>query len=99
MTPQLTAGARRPNPRKLSAVSPRIIAGIDRVALAIRCDMKFGNRCLRITRAGDAPIISAALTYSSSRRLRNFDRTARARPGQSRIPRMIEMIKNTDTGP
>ena len=61
--------------------------------------MKFGNRCRRITRAGLAPIISAALTYSSSLSERNLLRTARANPGQSSTPSMIEMIKKTATGP
>ena len=35
-TPQLTTGGHRPRPRKLSAVSPRIMRGIDRVRSTIR---------------------------------------------------------------
>ena len=35
-TPQLVIGARKPIPKKLSAVSPRIMVGMERVAEAIR---------------------------------------------------------------
>ncbi|GIS90743.1 MAG: hypothetical protein CM1200mP20_07840 [Pseudomonadota bacterium] len=35
-TPQLVIGGRRPSPRKLNAVSPRIIPGMDNEADAIR---------------------------------------------------------------
>ncbi len=69
------------------------------MALAIRWLEKLGNKCRPMMRAGFATIISAALTYSSSRKDRNFDRTARARPGQSKIPNIIDIIKNTATGP
>ena len=99
ITPQDTAGALRPRPKKDSAVSPKIIAGIERVAEAIRWLIKFGNKCRRITRPGLAPIISAARTYSSSLNERNLLRTARAKPGQSNSPSIMEMMKKTDTGP
>jgi hypothetical protein len=48
-TPQLVMGGRRPSPRKESAVSPRIMFGIDRVAETIRWLVKAGRRCRRMT--------------------------------------------------
>ncbi len=60
--------------------------------------MKFGIRWRPITRAGDAPISSAACTKSSSRNASSLPRTARARPGQSSRPRMMVMPKNTQSG-
>ena len=61
-TPQLVIGGRRPRPRKESAVSARIIEGIDSDAEAIRWLVKFGTRCRPMMRPGFAPIISAAAT-------------------------------------
>ncbi len=60
-TPQLVIGGRRPRPRKLSAVSPRIIAGIDSVADAIRWLMKPGIRWRPMIRLGRAPMSCAAV--------------------------------------
>ena len=51
-TPQLVIGGRSPRPRNDSAVSPRIIDGMARVAEAIRWLMKFGSRWRPMMRAG-----------------------------------------------
>src|SRR6266508_3550212 len=75
-TPQLVTGGRRPRPRNDSAVSPRIIEGIESVAEAIRWLMKFGIRWRAMMRRLDAPISSAARTKSSSRNANSFERTA-----------------------
>ena len=61
-TPQLTIGGLRPRPRKLKAVSPRIMLGMDMVAEAIRCDMNPGTRCRPMMRLPLAPISCAART-------------------------------------
>ena len=61
-TPQLVIGGRSPRPRKESAVSARIMEGIDSEAEAIRWLVKFGTRCRPMMRDGFAPIISAAAT-------------------------------------
>jgi hypothetical protein len=47
-TPQLVMGGRRPRPRKDSAVSPRIMFGMDRVADTIRWLVNAGRRCRRM---------------------------------------------------
>ena len=60
--PQLEIGARNPMPRKLRAVSPKIMPGIVRVAEAIRCDMKPGIMWRPMIRALPAPISRAAST-------------------------------------
>ena len=60
--------------------------------------MKFGNRCRAITLRGRAPIRTAAVQKSSSRSARSFERTARAKPVQSRKPRITVMPRNTPIG-
>ena len=50
ITPQLITGSWSPSPRKLSAVSPRIMPGIDRVSDAIRWLITPGITCTNITR-------------------------------------------------
>ena len=55
-TPQLTIGARRPKPRKLSAVSPKIISGIDSVAEAMMWLAKLGMRWRPMMRGVLAPM-------------------------------------------
>ena len=61
-TPQLVTGGRKPMPRKLNDVSPRIIVGIVIVADAIRWLMKPGTRCRMMMRLGLAPMTCAAVT-------------------------------------
>ncbi|MND01328.1 hypothetical protein D3C83_202770 [compost metagenome] len=61
-TPHEVMGGRRPRPRKLSAVSARIIEGMVRDADAMRWLVKFGRRWRAMMREGFAPIISAAAT-------------------------------------
>ena len=92
-TPQLVIGGRRPRPRNDSAVSPRIMPGIDRVAEAIRWLMKLGSRWRPMMRCGLAPISWAAVQKSSSRRASSLERTARARPVQSSRPRISVIPK------
>src|SRR4029450_341336 len=59
-TPHEVMGGRRPNPRKLKAVSARIIEGMESVAEAMRWLMKPGSRWRPMMRPGLAPIIWAA---------------------------------------
>src|SRR5690606_36024995 len=59
---RLVMGGLRPRPRKLNAVSPRIMPGMDMVAEAIRCDMNPGTRCRAMIRLPFAPISCAART-------------------------------------
>ena len=92
-TPQLVIGGRTPSPRNDSAVSPRIMPGIIKVAEAIRWLVKLGSRCRPMMRAGRAPISTAAVQKSSSRSAKSFERTARARWVQSIIPRIRVMPK------
>src|SRR3546814_8623164 len=49
-------------------------------------------------RAGEAPISCAAVVKSSSRSDRNLARTARASPGHSSRPMMMQMPAKTPTG-
>ena len=60
-TPQLVIGGRSPMPRNDSAVSPRIMLGIDSDAAAIRWLMKPGSRWRPMIRLGLAPISRAAV--------------------------------------
>ena len=92
-TPQEVMGGRSPRPRKESAVSPRIMAGIDSVAEAMRWLAKLGSRWRPIMRAGEAPMSWAAVQKSSSRSDSSLERTARANPGQSSNPRMMVIPK------
>jgi len=92
-TPRLVIGGRRPRLRKLSAVSPKIMPGMAKVAEAIRWLMKLGSRCRPIMRLGVAPISCAAVVKSSSRKASSFERTARASPVQSTSPKMIVIPK------
>ena len=97
-TPQEVIGGLRPRPKKESAVSPSIIAGIDSETEAMRWLAKLGSRCRPMMRCGRAPINCAAVQKSSSRKARSFERTARARPGQSSRPKMMVMPKNIKIG-
>ena len=92
-TPQLVIGGRSPSPRKDNAVSPRIMLGIESVAEAIRWLVKLGIRWRKMTRLGFAPISTAAVQKSSSLSASSLERTERARPVQSRRPRMMVMPK------
>ena len=92
-TPQLVIGGRSPRPRKDSAVSPRIMPGITRVAEAIRWLIKLGNRWRPMIRDGLAPISTAAVQKSSSRSDNSLERTARARWVHSIMPRMTVIPK------
>jgi len=68
MTPQLTAGARRPEVQETQRGFTRIHRRIDRVALAIQMRHEISAcRCLRITRAGEAPHHLGCLERQSSR--------------------------------
>lgn len=58
---QLVMGGLKPRPRKLNAVSPRIIAGIESVAVAIKWLMNPGTRWRKIIRFGLAPMSRAAI--------------------------------------
>ena len=49
-------------------------------------------------RLGEAPMSCAAVVKSSSRRERIFERTARAKPGQSRKPSITEIPAKTPIG-
>jgi hypothetical protein len=60
-TPHEVMGGLRPKPRKESAVSARIIDGMESVAEAIRWLMKPGSRWRPMMRPGLAPIIWAAM--------------------------------------
>ena len=64
-----------------------------KVAEAIRWLIKLGSKCRPMMRAGVAPIKTAAVQKSSSRRARSFDRTARARCVHSIIPRISVIPK------
>ena len=66
---------------------------IESVAEAIRWLMNEGTRWRRITRLGRAPMSTAAVANSSSRRARSLERTARARPVQSSSPRISVIPK------
>ena len=92
-TPQLTAGGRSPTPRKLSAVSPRIIEGMRLEALTIRWLANAGSMCRNNWRRSGAPSSLAASTYSSSRSARNLLRTVRASPVQPRMDRTTVIAK------
>ena len=59
-TPQLTAGGCMPNPKKLNAVSPRIMPGIIKVRVTIRWLVKEGKRCTARIRASFDPARRAA---------------------------------------
>ena len=61
-TPQLIAGARSPTPRKLSAVSPRIMLGIASVSEAIKWLSTPGTRYWNSSRGVPALSIRAAVT-------------------------------------
>ena len=66
-TPQLTTGGRRPRPRKLSAVSARIIAGIASVTEAMMWLVKRRHHVPRMMRISLVPSSRAAMTKSSLR--------------------------------
>ena len=93
-TPQLIAGERRPIPRKLSAVSPRIMPGIASVAEAMMWLRKDGIRWRNMTRGPRAPSMRAASTKSSSRSDSSLPRTTRAMPVQPVRERMTVIRKN-----
>ena len=80
-------------PRNESAVSPRIIPGTARVAVAMMWLEKLGSMCLRITRGVSAPIRRAAITNSSSRSARKRPRTCLARAVHPNSDRMIVIPK------
>ncbi len=82
-----------PMPRKLSAVSPRIIAGTRFEPSTIRWLANDGNMWRKSWRRTGAPSSLAAMTYSSSRRDRNLLRTVRASPVQPRMERMMVIMK------
>ena len=96
-TPQLIAGARSPMPRKLSAVSARIMLGTASVAAAMMWLMNDGSMWRKITPRAATPSRTAEVMKSSSRRERNLPRTTRAISGQPSSDRIREMKKNTFT--
>ena len=87
-TPQLTAGGRRPRPRKLSDVSLMIMAGMARVVAAMMWLRNDGTMWRKMMRIWLQPASSAAVTKSSSRRERKRPRTTRA----SSVQPMSEMM-------
>ena len=76
--PQETMGAWRPSPRKLSAVSARIMPGMARVAAAMMWLVKLGTMWRVTMRQSLAPSSCAAVTKSSVRSDRKRPRTTRA---------------------
>ena len=76
-------------PRKLSAVSPMIMAGTASVAVVMVWLRKFGSMWRRITRIRRAPMRRAATTNSSTRSARKRPRTCRARIVQPNSERMM----------
>ena len=87
------AGARSPSPRKLSAVSPRIIAGMLSDAVAMMWLMNDGNRWMNRILPVPAFATLVAYTNCSSRSDRYLPRTCRAMSVQPVSDRMMEMKK------
>ncbi len=93
--PQLTAGGTSPKPRKLRAVSSKIMPGIFKVAITVTWLIVAGIRWLKMMRRSLAPKLWAARTYCSSRPESTRPRTCRARPPHwIRASKMVT-IKNT----
>ncbi len=63
------------------------------VAEAMRWLVKLGIRWRKMMRRGEAPMSEAATAKSSSRSDRSLERTERARPVHSIMPRMSVMPK------
>src|SRR6267143_2870525 len=76
--PQAGSGGGTPTPRKLSEASAMITTPIVRLANTIVEFNTFGRIWRRMTRALEAPAISASLTNSRSRRLNTSPRITRA---------------------
>ena len=54
---------------------------------------EFGSMCLKMMRAWLAPVSLAAVTKSSSRRVKNFPRTTRARSVQPTTDKITTIAK------
>ena len=74
-TPQLNAGGCIPRPRKLNAVSPRIIPGIESVSCTMMKLRNDGSRWRKMMRPLLQPMTLAAVMKSSDLRERNLPRT------------------------
>ena len=92
-TPHEMVGGCRPRPRKDSAVSARIIAGIASVTDAMMWLMKLGSMWRKMIRPSVQPSSRAAVTNSSVRSDRKRPRTTRASCAQPISDRISVIMK------
>ena len=92
-TPQLTTGGRSPRPRKLSAVSARIIAGIASVTEAMMWLMNDGTMCATMMRSSLAAVEPRRGDEILVAQRQEPPRTTRASPVQPISDRMTVIAK------
>ena len=85
-------GIDTPSPRKERKLSVKMAVGICIAATMIITDTALGIMCLRMMRAGEAPMERDASTYSCSLMERIWPRTCRAMLTQYSRPNTMNML-------